>query len=296
MKDAAPEKSPSPRRRGRKGGREFDASSVMRRDVFRLRRLAAEDPAAFRALLESSSAELANRQASTPHIEFPEALPITGHVGEIGRLLRSNQVVVVAGETGSGKTTQLPKICVQAGFGYRGMIGHTQPRRLAARSVSARIAEEMQVPLGQEVGYAVRFSDQTDPRTLVKLVTDGLLLTEIRRDRFLENYDVIIVDEAHERSLNIDFLLGYLKHITRKRRDLKIIITSATIDVAAFSRHFGDAPVVEVGGRGYPVSVNYLDDERSPDERLVACLEDIEAGKQGAAERGHEGHAGERYD
>ena len=283
MNDAAPEKSPSPRRRGRKGGREFDASSVMRRDVFRLRRLAAEDPAAFRALLESSSAELANRQASTPHIEFPEALPITGHVGEIGRLLRSNQVVVVAGETGSGKTTQLPKICVQAGFGYRGMIGHTQPRRLAARSVSARIAEEMQVPLGQEVGYAVRFSDQTDPRTLVKLVTDGLLLTEIRRDRFLENYDVIIVDEAHERSLNIDFLLGYLKQITRKRRDLKIIITSATIDVAAFSRHFGDAPVVEVGGRGYPVSVNYLDDERSPDERLVACLEDIEAGKQGAA-------------
>ena len=283
MKDAAPEKAPSPRRRGRQGARGFDAVSVMRRDVFRLRRLAGEDPAAFRALLKSSRAELASRQIGTPCIEFPDALPISRHSGEIGRLLQTNQVIVVAGETGSGKTTQLPKICLQAGLGYRGMIGHTQPRRLAARTVAARVAEEMRVPLGQEVGYAVRFSDQTGPLTLVKLVTDGLLLTEIRRDRFLENYDVIIVDEAHERSLNIDFLLGHLKQISRKRRDLKIIITSATIDVAAFSRHFGDAPVVEVGGRGYPVSVRYLEDERSQEERLVACLEDIETGRQGAA-------------
>ncbi len=261
----------------------FDPALVMRRDVFRLRRLARQDPAAFEALLAESRALLEARSRASFTVAYPEELPITAHVGEIAALLERHQVIVVAGETGSGKTTQLPKICLEAGFGRRGMIGHTQPRRLAARSVSARIAEELGVRQGEEVGYAVRFSDQTGPRTLVKLVTDGLLLTEIRRDKFLESYDVIIVDEAHERSLNVDFLLGYLRQVMEKRRDLKVIITSATIDVAAFSAHFGNAPVVEVGGRGYPVEVRYVGDERPYEERLLECLEDIETGPQGRA-------------
>ncbi|MDZ7669802.1 MAG: ATP-dependent RNA helicase HrpA [Gammaproteobacteria bacterium] len=261
----------------------FDPAAVMRRDVFRLRRLADKDPAAFAALLERSQTELAARLRSEPRIHYPEELPISAHAGEIRALLERHQVVVVAGETGSGKTTQLPKICLDAGYGRRGMIAHTQPRRLAARSVAARIADEMGVEPGAEVGYAVRFSDQTGPQTLVKLVTDGLLLTEIRRDRFLDNYDVVIVDEAHERSLNIDFLLGYLKRLLGRRRDLKLVITSATIDVEAFSRHFGDAPVVEVSGRGYPVEVRYAGGEQPEEERLIECLEDIETGPQGRA-------------
>jgi ATP-dependent helicase HrpA len=216
-------------------------------------------------------------------IRFPEALPISAHVTEIADLLRRAQVLVVAGETGSGKTTQLPKICLQLGLGARRMIAHTQPRRLAARSVAARIAEELAVPLGEEVGYAVRFGDRTGPRTRVKVVTDGLLLTEIRRDRWLDRYDAVIVDEAHERSLNIDFLLGYLRRVIDRRRDLKVIITSATIDVQAFSRHFRDAPVVEVGGRGYPVTVRYVGGEGSYEERLLACLDEIDSGPQGRA-------------
>ncbi len=282
MKDAAPDKVASLRRRERRDVR-VDAASVMRRDLFRLRQMAGRNADEFAALLERSRSELAQRLSASPHIEFPDALPISAHSAEIARLIQNHQVIIVAGETGSGKTTQLPKICLQAGLGRRAMIGHTQPRRLAARAVATRIAEELQVSMGEEVGYAVRFSDQTGPRTLVKLITDGLLLTEIRRDRLLENYDVIIVDEAHERSLNIDFLLGYLKQIMARRRDLKIIITSATIDVAAFSRHFDDAPVVEVGGRGYPVATRYVDDERSPEERLVACLEEIDGGALGPA-------------
>jgi ATP-dependent helicase HrpA len=268
----------------------FDPSGVMRRDVHRLRQLAGRDDAAFASLLETSQAELTARLAIKPKLEYPPELPVTAHAAEIGKLLVEHQVIVVAGETGSGKTTQLPKICLEAGLGRRGMIGHTQPRRLAARSVAARIAFELEVAVGDAVGYAVRFSDQVGPRTLVKLVTDGLLLTEIRRDRFLDAYDVIIVDEAHERSLNIDFLLGYLRDLLRRRRDLRVIITSATIDVAAFSKHFGDAPVVEVGGRGYPVEVRYLDDatdpgseERTSETRILACLEEIETGPQRGA-------------
>jgi len=216
-----------------------------------------------------------------PTIEFPPDLPISEHVSEITDLLKRHQVVVVAGETGSGKTTQLPKICMAAGLCDEGMIGHTQPRRLAARSVAARIADELKVSLGEEVGYAVRFTDRVGEATKIKLMTDGLLLTEIRHDRNLSRYSVIIVDEAHERSLNVDFLLGYLKQLSRRRRDLKVIITSATIDVAAFSRHFDDAPVVEVSGRTYPVSVRYMEDadlEESSLDLLLACLEDIETG------------------
>ncbi|MEZ5560214.1 MAG: ATP-dependent RNA helicase HrpA [Pseudomonadales bacterium] len=257
--------------------------SVMRRDLFRLRRLAGVDGEAFRTLLEASQTQLAARLALPVRIDYPAELPITAHVREIADLLGTHQVIVVAGETGSGKTTQIPKICLEAGFGRRGMIGHTQPRRLAARSVAARVADELGVTLGGAVGYAVRFSDQVGPDTLVKLMTDGLLLTEIRRDRFLENYDVIIVDEAHERSLNIDFLLGYLKGLCQRRRDLRVIITSATIDVHAFSRHFDNAPVLEVSGRGYPVAVRYAHTEAPFEEQLLECLEDIETGPQSAA-------------
>ncbi len=219
-------------------------------------------------------------------LAFPPELPISEHAEEIRELLRSHQVVVVAGETGSGKTTQLPKIALAAGLGEERMIAHTQPRRLAARAVAARIADELEVQLGAEVGYAVRFTDKVGDDTRIKLLTDGLLLTEIRRDKLLQRYDCVIIDEAHERSLNIDFLLGYLKGVLSRRADLKLIITSATIDVAAFSAHFGDAPIVEVGGRTYPVTVNYLEDEAASlpfEEQLLATIEDIETGPQSRA-------------
>lgn len=194
-------------------------------------------------------------------IGFPDELPITPRIGEIVELLTRNQVVIVAGETGSGKTTQLPKACLLAGLGARGGIVHTQPRRLAARTVASRIASELGVDLGAEVGYAVRFTDQTSAQTVVKVVTDGLLLNEIRRDRALKRYSCVIVDEAHERSLNVDFILGCLKLALARRRDLKVIVTSATIDVAAFADYFDGAPVVEVSGRGYPVETVYVPPE-----------------------------------
>ena len=208
-------------------------------------------------------------------IEFPAELPITPRIGEIVELLKRHQVVIVAGETGSGKTTQLPKACLLAGLGARGGIVHTQPRRLAARTVASRIASELGVDLGAEVGYAVRFSDQTSPRTVVKVVTDGLLLNEIQRDRTLRRYACVIVDEAHERSLNVDFILGCLKLALARRRDLKVIVTSATIDVAAFAKYFDGAPVVEVSGRGYPVETVYLPPDDVQDSALVDCLERI---------------------
>jgi len=192
---------------------------------------------------------------------FPAELPITPRIGEIVDLIRRNQVVIVAGETGSGKTTQLPKACLLAGVGNRGGIVHTQPRRLAARTVASRIASELGVDLGAEVGYAVRFTDLTSARTVIKVVTDGLLLNEIQRDRTLKRYACVIVDEAHERSLNVDFILGCLKFALARRRDLKVIVTSATIDVAAFADYFDGAPVVEVSGRGYPVETVYLPPE-----------------------------------
>lgn len=210
------------------------------------------------AAIEKSIALAESRRSACPEITFPEELPISEKRGEIAGLIRAHQVVIVAGDTGSGKTTQLPKICLELGRGATGLIGHTQPRRIAARTVASRIAEELHCPLGEQVGYQVRFTDHSNDQTLVKLMTDGVLLAEIRRDRFLSRYDTLIIDEAHERSLNIDFLLGYLRQILPRRPDLKIVITSATIDVERFSRYFNDAPVVRVSGRTYPVDIRYL--------------------------------------
>jgi ATP-dependent helicase HrpA len=214
--------------------------------------------AAFADALAKSVAAREARAASLPTaMEIDPALPISAEAERIVGLIRDHQVVVIAGETGSGKTTQLPKLCLAAGRGAAGMIGCTQPRRIAARAVARRVAEELKTPLGGLVGYQVRFNDNVGERTAVKFMTDGILLAEIQSDRWLSAYDTIIVDEAHERSLNIDFLLGYLKQLLVKRRDLKIIVTSATIDTERFSQHFGNAPVVSVEGRGYPVEVCY---------------------------------------
>ncbi len=251
----------------------------MLRDVRPLERTFRDDPARAATDLVSAQLRLRNRRASVPNVSFPDELPIAQHIDEIRRLLEAHRVVIVAGETGSGKTTQLPKLCLAAGFGARGLIGHTQPRRIAARAVSRRIAEELGVPLGQQVGYAVRFSDQTSDKTLIKVMTDGLLLNEITGDRWLSNYEVLIIDEAHERSLNIDFLLGYVKVLLGKRADLKVIITSATIDVGAFAKHFEDAPVVQVSGRGYPVEVVYRPadvGDLDQSQQILDAIRDIE--------------------
>ena len=215
--------------------------------------------------LQRSCAAVAQRLQLRPVIEYPEDLPVSSHRAEISAAIRDHQVVIIAGETGSGKTTQIPKICLELGRGARGLIGHTQPRRLAARSVAARIADELHTPLGDAVGYQVRFSDQVSDNTYIKLMTDGILLAEIQQDRYLSRYDTLIIDEAHERSLNIDFLLGYLRQLLPRRPDLKVIVTSATIDVQMFSRHFGNAPIIEVAGRMFPVEVRYR-----PIEELVA--------------------------
>ncbi len=207
--------------------------------------------------VERARARLERRAATVPAVRYPEQLPVSARKDDIAAAIRDHQVVIVAGETGSGKTTQLPKICLELGRGVKGQIGHTQPRRIAARAVADRIADELGQPLGQTVGYKVRFADRTGEDTLVKLMTDGILLAEIQSDRLLRGYDTIIIDEAHERSLNIDFLLGYLKQLLPRRPDLKLVITSATIETARFSEHFGDAPVVEVSGRTFPVEVRY---------------------------------------
>ena len=216
-----------------------------------------EPLAKLRGDVERSAARRRERQEHLPRPTYPADLPVVERREEIARAIADNQVLILAGETGSGKTTQLPKICLKLGRGVEALIGHTQPRRIAARSVAARIAHEMDTPLGDAVGYKVRFSDKLSPRTYVKLMTDGILLAETQHDRFLEQYDTLILDEAHERSLNIDFLLGYLKQLLPRRPDLKLIITSATIDPQGFSRHFGGAPVIEVSGRTYPVEVRY---------------------------------------
>ncbi|MEU2459873.1 MULTISPECIES: ATP-dependent RNA helicase HrpA [Streptomyces] len=222
-------------------------------------------PEARQSVLDEISAEaakaserLAGRSARMPALSYPEQLPVSQKKDEILEAIRDHQVVIVAGETGSGKTTQIPKICMELGRGVRGMIGHTQPRRIAARTVAERVADELKTPLGEAVGWKVRFTDQVNPdATFVKLMTDGILLAEIQTDRELLAYDTIIIDEAHERSLNIDFLLGYLARLLPKRPDLKVVITSATIDPERFAKHFGEAPIVEVSGRTYPVEVRY---------------------------------------
>ena len=225
-----------------------------------------------------SQERLDRRRASVPPLRFPDDLPVTQRKDDIAAAIRDFQVVVVAGETGSGKTTQIPKICLELGRGVAGLIGHTQPRRIAARSVAERIADELGTPLGTTVGYTVRFHDQVGEDTLVKLMTDGILLAEITRDRMLSAYDTIILDEAHERSLNIDFLLGYLKQLLPKRPDLKLIITSATIDPGRFAAHFGDAPIVEVSGRSFPVEARYrpyLDEDSDQVTAIVAAVDEL---------------------
>ena len=208
-------------------------------------------------LIEAQN-EIKTRIEQKPKVSFDENLPVSLKKDEIISAIKSNQVVIIAGETGSGKTTQIPKMCLEAGLGIKGYIGHTQPRRIAARAVAARIADELHETLGKSVGYKVRFTDLGSENSYIKLMTDGILLAETASDRLLLNYDCIIIDEAHERSLNIDFLLGYIKRILKVRPELKLIITSATIDPERFSKHFNDAPIIEVSGRTFPVDVVYM--------------------------------------
>jgi ATP-dependent helicase HrpA len=231
----------------------------LRGQVARLRegKAAEEELGRLETGIAASEARVALRRSRLPQIRYPEELPVSGRRDEIAAALKAHPVIIVCGETGSGKTTQLPKICLEAGRGVQGLIGHTQPRRIAARTVAGRIAQELASPLGELVGYKVRFTDHVGPEPFVKLMTDGILLAETQTDRQLRAYDTIIVDEAHERSLNIDFLLGYLRQLLPRRPDLKLIITSATIDAERFSRHFMDAPVIEVSGRLYPVEIEY---------------------------------------
>jgi ATP-dependent helicase HrpA len=266
----------------------------MLRDLARLKRLLElwrqdrPEPQRQRILRDWSawsarSMELARqRRSSIPSLRYPPELPVSQRRDEIVRLIDAHQVVVLCGETGSGKTTQLPKMCLEMGRGVRGFIGHTQPRRIAARSVAARVATELGVPLGGVIGYKVRFGDKTSPESLIKLMTDGILLAETRSDPNLEQYDTLIIDEAHERSLNIDFLLGYLRQLLPRRPELKLIITSATIDPLRFSRHFGDAPVIEVSGRTFPVEVRYrplagddLDEDLEELEGILRAIEEL---------------------
>ena len=226
------------------------------------------------------------RRASVPRITYPD-LPVSERRDDISAAIRDHQVVVIAGETGSGKTTQLPKILLELGRGVVGRIGHTQPRRIAARAVADRVAEELGVEVGGVVGYQVRFADHSSDATLVKVMTDGILLAEIQDDRLLQRYDTLVIDEAHERSLTIDFLLGYLREILPQRPDLKVVITSATIDTERFAEHFASvdgtpAPVVQVSGRTYPVEVRYepygVDDNDDRDQ--VQAIADAVASLQ----------------
>lgn len=277
---------------------EADIDGAMEPDRFRLRRRLqalrdkSEGPRKLEQLhriglqVAQSVERRRQREAALPSISYDESLPIHSHRVEIAEALREHPLIIVCGETGSGKSTQLPKICLEMGRGVDGVIGHTQPRRLAARSIAARLADELGSPLGQDVGYKIRFTDRTRPETYVKLMTDGILLAETAHDRFLNQYDTIILDEAHERSLNVDFLLGYLKRLRLKRPRLRCIITSATIDAARFSEHFstrkGAAPVIEVSGRSYPVEVRYrppVEDEEGEEaeqsEQIAAAVDEL---------------------
>ena len=236
--------------------------------------------------IEQARLRVENRKSAVKNpIVFPESLPVSQRKAEIEKLLSEHQVIVVAGETGSGKTTQLPKMCLELGLGNLGTIGHTQPRRIAARSVAARIAEELQTELGDLVGYKVRFNDQISDNTQIKLMTDGILLAEIQTDRFLNQYSCLIIDEAHERSLNNDFILGYLKQLLPRRPDLKVIITSATIDVERFSKHFNNAPTIEVSGRTYPVEVRYRpvaeEDDQDQLQGILNAVDELQAEGRG---------------
>ena len=271
----------------------------LRRQLHELRKRPDEDKLGqWLERFQASAAKVEARRRSVPVIRYDDALPIAAKRDEIKAALEKHQVLVIAGETGSGKTTQLPKICLEIGRGVHGLIGHTQPRRLAARSVATRVAEEIGTPLGELVGYQVRFEDQSKESTLIKLMTDGILLAETQHDRFLEKYDTIIVDEAHERSLNIDFLLGFLKTLLPRRPDLKVIITSATIDLERFSKHFDDAPIIEVSGRTYPVDTwyrplaaetdedgNRVEDDLTVDQGVLAALDEIEAHEKSIGQR-----------
>lgn len=237
--------------------------------------------------IRESAARKAARLEGVPLPEYPAELPIVQHRDAIIESIRKHPVTIICGETGSGKTTQIPKMCLEAGLGVNGLIGHTQPRRLAARSVSSRIASELKSEVGGTVGYKVRFSDQVSPSSYIKLMTDGILLAEIQSDPWLNQYDTLIIDEAHERSLNIDFILGYLKRLLQKRRDLKIIITSATIDPDTFSRHFNDAPVILAEGRSYPVEVRYRpwgedeEDERDQPQAIFEACDELASSGSG---------------
>jgi ATP-dependent helicase HrpA len=263
---------------------ELTAQQIMQRDYARLMResrrgLKAERAEQWRERVKQSAQLVSDRAQSLPALEYDDILPITARREDLIKAIQKHQVLVVAGDTGSGKSTQLPKICLEAGRGQRGLIGCTQPRRLAARSVAARVAEEMKAELGQLVGFQVRFTDRSDQRSLIKFMTDGIMLAEIPRDRWLDQYDTIIIDEAHERSLNIDFLLGYIKRVLPKRPDLRVIITSATIDTERFSKHFNDAPVFNIEGRTYPVEVRYRppeeEGERDRYRAIVTAVEEL---------------------
>lgn len=256
---------------------QLDAHRLGRR-LERLRGARGRALVRFEEELTAAEARVALRRAALPEeqIAYPPELPVSARREDLLAAIREHQVVIVAGETGSGKSTQLPKLCLELGRGVRGTIAHTQPRRLAARTIAERVAEELRVPLGGAVGYAVRFTDRSSDETLVRLMTDGLLLAEIQHDRLLRRYDTVIVDEAHERSLNIDFLLGCLKRILPQRPELKLVITSATIDTERLSAHFGDAPVVEVSGRTYPVEVRYRPVPDAEHERLDAIPDAVQ--------------------
>ncbi|MFA6012799.1 MAG: ATP-dependent RNA helicase HrpA, partial [Desulfobacteraceae bacterium] len=263
---------------------------ILRRDLNQIKRkltaaekhedLLAAAMASLEKKIRSSMSRREIRKRSVPPLRFNEDLPISLRKEEIIESIRKNQVLILSGETGSGKTTQLPKFCLAAGRGISGAIACTQPRRIAALSVSARIAEELGQETGLAVGYQIRFQEKTSENTLIKVMTDGVLLAELQKDRYLNAYDTIIVDEAHERSLNIDFILGILSDLLEKRRDLKVIITSATIDTRKFSEAFGGAPVIEVSGRTFPVDVIYRpaedkDEEEQYVDRAVAAVEEI---------------------
>jgi ATP-dependent helicase HrpA len=288
MNDTKPDNSSSAAPEGRLRALRKSLDSVSSRDFGRLlgrwrglsRRPDVKKIDALAADIAVSVERRQRRAQSKPPIRLDESLPITARADEIVKLIREHQVVVIAGETGSGKTTQLPKLCLAAGRGEAGLIGCTQPRRLAARSVARRVAEELGTQIGDKVGFQVRFNDQVSEQSLIKFMTDGILLAETQGDPWLSTYDTLIIDEAHERSLNIDFLLGYLKRLAVKRPELKIIVTSATIDTARFAEHFGDAPVVSVEGRAYPVEVRW----RSTDEVAARRNQRSSEMQQGSAE------------